>query len=365
METNEKILSDLHFIDTLRLGGMKVAAEDLLHQVYSDYQAFRDDAHREAMIYLKHVLLPKMSSVGKVGTLGNLKLIPRMKPVSWHDWLSNFPNCSVEAMEDKQGGKSMQLATVKLDLVTKEEFYQDKTGLFYTPNGFNEKIREGMKRRREQGNVKSINALFVDIDGGDKASQLELISGFPILPSFVVETKNGYHVLWKLNEGYSQESVKRWVGIQKGLIERFSSDKACSDVSRLLRMPSSWHCKGLWKEEDGFLVELVLANEKMYSLDDFKMFEKKVLKRTMVLGPGEVVAPGAAVLTPGDRHAGLKEQAARTYARIGTSRELAPKVRGEMKTWYQASCVDLKSYWEKEVDDVCDWIELNQFGTKI
>ena len=362
METNEKILSDFHFIDVFRRGGMLVAAENMLTQVYEDYRAFHDKTHREAMIYLKYVLLPKIRLASDIG---GLKLIPRMEAPTWNDWLSNFPNCSVEAMEDKQGGRSMQLSTAKLDLVTKEEFYNDKTGLFYTPNGFNEKIREGMKRRREQGNVKSINALFVDIDGGDKESQIELISGFPILPSFVVETKNGYHVLWKLREGYDQEDVGRWVGIQKGLIERFDSDKACSDVSRLLRMPSSWHCKGLWKGEDGFFVELVLANEKVYSLDDFKVFEKKIVKRTVVLGPGEVVVPNVTALLPGDRHAGLKDEVARAYARIGTSRELAPKVRGEMKTWYQASCIDLKPHWEKEVDDYCDWVTLNQFGTKL
>ncbi len=358
----EKILSDLHAIDTLRLGGMTVAAENLLHQVYSDYKSIHDTDHREARIYLKHVLLPKIKNVSDIG---RLKLIPRMEAPTWNDWLSNFPNCSVEAMEDKQGGRSMQLSTAKLDLVTKEEFYNDKTGLFYTPNGFNEKIREGMKRRREQGNVKSINALFVDIDGGDKESQIELISGFPILPSFVVETKNGYHVLWKLREGYDQEDVGRWVGIQKGLIERFDSDKACSDVSRLLRMPSSWHCKELWKGGEGFFVELVLANNKRYSLDDFKAFERKKIERPKLTGPGEVIIPGVTALNTGNRHAGLKEEVAKAYARIGTSVELAGKVRDEMKTWYQASCVDLKPYWEKEVDEYCDWVELNQFGGKV
>jgi len=359
-------------INVFHAGGMSFAAKDMLFQVVADYQEKSDKLFSFAIKFLIETALPKIKGRKPRPIPRDVKIMLQLEDeeITWSEWLEFFPGSSIEMMEDKQGGRTGFLTKEKLGRLRPDDFLEDKTGLFYSPNGFNDEVREGMKRKREQGNIKSLNAFFIDLDKAPtkelKDAHRRTIGEFSIAPSFVVETRNGFHVLWLLERLYGAEDSMRWKSIQKGLIAHFQADRACSDSSRLLRMPSSWHCKRLWVGGEAFKVKLVYRSKIRYTMDDFRAFESKQKPRKVFeMKEGEVVIPPNAALGKGDRHAALKEEIARAYARIGTNRELAPKVRGEMKTWYQASCIDLKPHWEKEVDDYCDWVTLNQFGNKI
>ena len=65
---------------------------------------------------------------------------------------------------------------------------QSGWGIFHTVNSF-----QGGRRKQ---NLNRINAWAIDIDCKDKDKKLEQIENAPILPSLIVETKNGFHVYW-------------------------------------------------------------------------------------------------------------------------------------------------------------------------
>jgi len=370
MESRECIRDDISAINALFDGGMPIASKNLLFAVVEDYRDERDRLYQVGIRYLVEVLLPKIKGRGKVETSSDirLQLFGNEIDMSWDEWILYFRGTNIEIFEDKQGGRNKAITQKQLNEMSLDDFYASKTGLFYSPNGFFEGVQPGKKRRRTQNNVKYINAFFIDLDGAGteelKAVQRRVIAEATLEPTFVVETKNGFHVIWLLEDGYDAQSGVRWKNIQKGLIRSFRSDAACSDVSRLLRMPNSWHCKDLWKGGEAFKVRVVHQSNVRYRMDDFHMFEKKEKRIMPKFEPqaGKLVSPPIATLTVGNRHAAMKEEAARTYALLGTSVELAPQARQAMKDWYRLSCIELKPNWEKEVDDYCDWLELNQFN---
>jgi len=371
MNNRKTIQNDIYMVDVLYRGGMKVAAKNLLFAIIDDYQKETDKLYQVAINYFIEVLLPRVKDrpEGKAALEAELMLFRGEVEITWDEWLINFPGTSIEMFEDKPQGRTKALTKEALNRITNDDFVKEKVGLFYSPNGFAEEVQPGKHRRRTQNNVKYLNAFFIDLDGAsedeEKKRHLSTIVAFEISPSFIVETKNGFHVIWLLKSGYGAEATGRWKMIQKGLIERFKSDRACSDVSRLLRMPNSWHCKDLWGGGQAFRVKLIYWSPTRYSMEDFKAVESKVKKEVEYIlpeGEGELRLPQVTSLIPGERHPTLKEEVARAYARVGTKVELAPQVRSGIKEWYQASCTKLKSNWEKEVDDYCDWVESNQFN---
>ena len=65
------------------------------------------------------------------------------------------------------------------------------------------------------------------------------ILSFPLRPSIVVDTKNGYHVYWLLKDG--QHQLFRHIQMQ--LIQYFGGDKQCVNESRVLRLIGFQHRK--------------------------------------------------------------------------------------------------------------------------
>jgi len=370
MESRECIRDDISAINALFDGGMPIASKNLLFAVVEDYRDERDGLYQVGIRYLVEVLLPKIKGRDEVSVASDirLQLFGDEIEMDWNEWLLYFPGTSIEIFEDKQSGRNKSVTQEQLNAISLDDFYSSKTGLFYSPNGFFDFPAPGRKRRRTQNNVKCINAFFIDLDGAGtkelKTIQRRAIAQSVLEPSFVVETKNGFHVIWLLEPGYDDQSSVRWKNIQKALIRSFKSDAACSDVSRLLRMPDSWHCKDLWKGGEAFKVKVVYQSTARYWMDDFHMFEHKQKRTVRKFKPqeGKLILPPIASLSVGNRHAAMKEEAARTYALLGTSVELAPQARQAMKDWYRLSCIELKPNWEKEVDDYCDWLELNQFN---
>jgi len=358
-------------IRVLHAGGMASESKRLLLKVVEDYRGKESEFYRLGIKYLVETLLPfvKGRKMGKLSRDVEMALFAKEVEVSWSEWLTYFPGTSVEAFEDRQEGKKMVVSPIGLCKHGPEPFLKDKAGVFYTPNGFHEDVRAGKIRRRDSGNMKFINAFYVDLDNAPtkelKDVHMKRIRASTLTPSFVVETRNGFHVLWLLDVVCDEMGARRWKNIQGGLIRQFQSDKACSDISRLLRIPGSWHCKGLWEGGEAFEVKLIYKNPVRYTMDDFAMYETKLRERVVIDSPGELLAPMVVGLSVGDRHASLKEEVARTYARIGTSVELAPKARETMKDWYRNSCIDLKTNWEAEVDKCCDWTEIQQFNNKV
>lgn len=181
------------------------------------------------------------------------------------------------------------------DLTKQEQGY----GLFFSVNGF-----KNPKSRREP-NLYALNAFFVDIDFPDKKNPptKEALIEFkravyedlsfciangreafvadprttdaPPPPSAIVETKNGFHVYWFLDNPILLDDIRvapdggiaddligtpefaslpidearvaklldAYRDIQRAIITRFQGDKACTDPTRVLRVPGSFHLK--------------------------------------------------------------------------------------------------------------------------
>lgn len=88
----------------------------------------------------------------------------------------------------------------------------------------------------------------------------------PPAPTAIVETKNGFHVYWMYQEPIlldskkledpetRQKFFKAYEGIQTAITERYQGDPVARDVTRVLRLPGSYH-----KKDPGnpYLVKLV------------------------------------------------------------------------------------------------------------
>lgn len=60
-----------------------------------------------------------------------------------------------------------------------------------------------------------------------------------IKDTMIIETKNGYHIYWVVQDG----SISQFVPIQKALAQKFSSDPMITNLSRVMRIPGFYHMK--------------------------------------------------------------------------------------------------------------------------
>ena len=77
-------------------------------------------------------------------------------------------------------------------------------------------------------------------------------------PSIIVETKKGYHCYWRAINA----TFENYKEIERGLIKKLNADKACTDVTRLLRFPTSKHMKD---KDNPFFIKIIESNDKAYT----------------------------------------------------------------------------------------------------
>lgn len=131
-------------------------------------------------------------------------------------------------------------------------------GTFFTVNGFT-----GGKRTNET--LVNINAFFVDIDFPHKMAKtedaireykqdllMELVNDELPIPTYIVETKNGFHVYWvlerpiylnELNPEQQQELRIQYRNVEEAILKRYEGDPGAKDVARVLRVPGTIHQK--------------------------------------------------------------------------------------------------------------------------
>lgn len=147
-------------------------------------------------------------------------------------------------------------------LIKREEarFWNEERGqaIFQTVNQFS-----NMKRSKET--LISLDYCFVDIDSATKAEQLDKIKkGF--VPSLLVESKNGFHVYFKLGEAIDLTLYQK---IQKSLCLFYKGDPRATDSSRILRSPGFYHYKD---PTNPFLVKTVLTTDHSYQPSELLYF---------------------------------------------------------------------------------------------
>ncbi|MEN6351405.1 MAG: hypothetical protein ABFD08_18690 [Syntrophomonas sp.] len=126
-------------------------------------------------------------------------------------------------------------------------------------------------------NINKVNAVFIDLDAGRdenkdyypldvvqeyKQKKMHQIGQFPLVPSYIVETRNGYHVYWLLNDG---AKIKQFEECENRLIDYFKSDTATKKSNMLLRVPGFYWCKD---PNNKYFCRIIERNDVRYNIDD-------------------------------------------------------------------------------------------------
>ena len=318
--------------------------------------------------YLRYFVLPTLSGIDckKKPIPFNIQMFLLSDEIvlPWGEWLEYFPGSVVEVREDKQGGNTLLFGLP----CSWQWAHERKAGIFYSPNGFNEKPAKGYVSRRSLTNVSSLNAIYLDFDGKGvpKEDMLDKVIKLPEKPSVIVETKNGYHAIYFIEPGCK---LPDWQVTQTAVTNYAKSDPAGKDATRLLRMPGTIHCKEMWEGRDGFPVKLAYMSSSRYPLarlaSSFKT-NAAIDSRDWTLSRGTKQypsIPNMGVLTEGERHGSLKTQAARAYAGLVPSQAAA--ARALVVQWYRSVCSPLKKNWREEAEDMCDHFEKLEFSQVI
>jgi hypothetical protein len=130
---------------------------------------------------------------------------------------------------------------------TLEQLNDKGAGIFVTVN-------ETDGRGRTKGNITRGRALFVDLDG----APIEPVRDSPMPPHIVVESSpNRYHAYWRVVDC----PLTACEPALKELIRRFDGDPACSDRSRILRLPGFLH-----RKQEPFMVRVIGLEPGKYTL---------------------------------------------------------------------------------------------------
>ena len=315
---------------------------------------------RAACEYLAHFVIPTLEGESVKRTLptwvDTALFHPRLDGVfSVEEWLSLFPGTVCEAIYELESDENRRkVPVIQVDTEVSAQVILDaKTcsrGIFFTPNTH--------RGNRSAQNVVEFHANFADFDGGTKEEQMERILSLPLEPSILVESGRGYHAYWMYDRPYGREIAEKWEGIQRRIIEVCGSDPAIKDAGRLMRLPFSWHSKH--KEQS--LVTIAKYTQLTYSIEEIErefppIYEQKrsVFYLAGTSRTRDVREPNTGAIVKGERHATLLEEAGRVYAGIGVDKY--PHARATLAEWYKKSCVELKKDWEREVEEVCEWVE--------
>ena len=124
---------------------------------------------------------------------------------------------------------------------------------------------------RKQYAISRIRACFVDMDAGrddqgryfkpsivmqKKKEFLSQINNFPVKPSWVVDTRNGYQCYWILNPNNTNPHKTYWSGIQKKLVNHFGGDARAIKINQIYRIPYTWWRKG-WEGKQSYFTSIL------------------------------------------------------------------------------------------------------------
>lgn len=165
-----------------------------------------------------------------------------------------------------------------LDLERQREGY----GIYFSINGF-------FGGKRDSQHLRNVNAFFADIDYPDKTNRTsetirlfknELImelTELDLIPTAIVETKNGLHVYWvfekpimldELSEADREKLLISYRQVEESILRQFDGDPNAKDLSRVLRVPETLHQKD---PNDPFKCKILHFNSEMvYSFYDLR-----------------------------------------------------------------------------------------------
>jgi hypothetical protein len=122
--------------------------------------------------------------------------------------------------------------------------------------------------------IKEFTCCFCDMDAGrddqgsyfkpsvvmqKKREFLTKINNFPVKPSWVVDTRNGYQCYWIFDDASRQaigSNKTFWNGLQKKLVNYFGGDPRAIKPNQIYRVPYTWWRKG-WEKKAPYFTSLL------------------------------------------------------------------------------------------------------------
>lgn len=171
-----------------------------------------------------------------------------MTPKNKKEFLTYFPDHVYRYIDQTGENRPPVSSTDRKDELNKKGYES-----YFTVNGFKD------APNAQKDNCSSLNAFFVDIDGRKDESEIERIRE-KLDPTFVIETMNGYHIYWLLDEPIYKEdlteiewkdAMTRWEQLEASIVTELKADLHCKDIPRILRVPQTYYWKKTgdkWKE---------------------------------------------------------------------------------------------------------------------
>ena len=147
------------------------------------------------------------------------------------------------------------------------------------------KVSDDIIKKPSANDVIGFRGAYIDIDAGRdedgnylsesgvvvaKYDMRNVISYLPT-PTTVVETRNGYHVYYAVDDIKDAETAKYLENYLVSVVK--IADKNCKDVARIMRVPGSTWCKD---PKHKFTCNIINASDVSYKLEDLlKQFEAK------------------------------------------------------------------------------------------
>lgn len=330
-----------------------------------DEASIRGD--KDACKYLVGVVIAEYRDVPRLDAVETAVLRSRIlgalpEPTSIEEFLGLHERSLIVGLSDRSREEAKtewvppSVVKVPVDEALRARAKAKRVGLFYTPNSV-----RGDTHNDED--VAEYRYFFLDFDGGNKEKPFVWMEKHNLVPTFIVDTKNGLHAYYRLHPNSLKE--EKWRSIEGRLVDSSGADTKARNPARLLRLPWTWHGK-----EDPYLCKIVSWNGTIY---DWELFDEKFPEqkpKTFVLSPSfqprrSAPEPEPMVLSRNERHGGLVEQAAKAYAKIKEQPELARPTRENIVYWYGRSQSPQKPDWEYEANSVCDHIERRQYGSVV
>jgi len=122
--------------------------------------------------------------------------------------------------------------------------------------------------------IKQFTSCFCDMDAGrddqgsyfkpsivmqKKKEFLNKINGFPVQPSWVVDTRNGYQCYWIFDDASRNivgSNQTFWNGLQKKLVNYFGGDPRAIKANQIYRVPYTWWRKE-WEKKAPYFTSLL------------------------------------------------------------------------------------------------------------
>jgi len=173
--------------------------------------------------------------------------------------MNSFKSRWFQTFDDAKQGRGSLVKSKPSSSITEadlQELNLKGAGVFMCPNGV-----EGTART--EANVKKLEYAFVDMDkdAGTKEEQMVKIKNAPLEPTFVVESKNGYHCYYRCDI-----APDYWDAVISGVVQYFDGDEALLSKNEVLRVPGFYHKKD--GDEGKFLVKMVSVSNKRYAQEE-------------------------------------------------------------------------------------------------